>query len=194
MEYNVNGKIIVVENGNITINGKLAMERITSFAEISEAPAEVQKQCAKAGVNPLERVYIANGRFPLIVPREVAEEAVRQTRASDPDNIIEGLRELKKAYGDYNTYCHALDRHYDSGSAVFKGEIPIEPSKIASKYPLAAAYLEAETFANANPASNSGYEKSKAGKKACERILAGENPEEVLVLMKEEAAKGLFNN
>jgi len=200
-EYDVNGKTVVVENGSLIMGGKVASEMVYqhSVREVSDAPKSIRGYIAKNNINIEGRVYV-DCPTGAIVPREIAEEAVRQTeeirKATDPRNVIEGYAEIKAAYADvvryHQEFNDMMDDEYNDGVNPPK-PIAVKPEEIEAKYPRAAAYVEAENYGKA-----SNYDKANSGEKAMKRIIAGENHETVIAEMKTEwlaaAEKAVINN
>lgn len=94
----------------------------------------------------------------------------------NPEEVIEGLKELRDAIvahlnKRYDPQCKE-EEMYDTG--VIDG--------LRSKYPAAAAYLEAESWSRCDRPI-----KVRLGIVACERLMNGEDPYAVL----EDMSKGL---
>ena len=94
---------------------------------------------------------------------------------------VEGLEEINRVSNEWANYRYEYDRRFEAEDyrPLAKPEVTVEELK--EKYPRAAAYLKAESWTNS---SNLG--KYSAGKKALERIIAGEDYEQVLAEMEEE--------
>jgi hypothetical protein len=188
-EYEINGKKIVVENGSITIDGKLAHDGVLPYhiRDIKDAPGAVKKMVKEKSLDMTGKVYVDGGKYYITINREIAEEAARQTEqvkaAQDPRNIIEGYAELLAAYDDRARYAkefdEMMDDEYNDGAISPKKQVG-DPESIAKKYPRAAAYLKMEGWSKANPASSTGYIKRKAGEEAVKRLLAGDDVNEVI--------------
>ena len=197
-EYDVNGKKIVVENGAISINGALALDHVYlhQIREINDAPKSQLDGFKKSGLSPDGRVYIS-GKIGLFIMQEIAEEAARQTdelnSAKDPKNTIEGYAELVAAYNDRNRYHREHSKMIDAGKSYNIKPVKVNPEDLEKQYPKALAFIKAETYNNSD-----NYDKSNAGKKAMERIIAGENHETVIEKMESEwmkaAEQAVFNN
>ena len=95
---------------------------------------------------------------------------------------VPGLEELRQIRNEWEEYQYKFNRFIEGGCI---GHAPIKPtvqiSTANETYPIAAAYLKAESFENA-----SNYAKSSAGKKAKERIANGEDYITVLADMEAE--------
>lgn len=195
-EYDVNGKKIVVENGAITINGTLATDHVYPhhIREIKDAPKSLRDYIAKNNINTDGRVYV-DCKTGLMVPREIAEEAVKQTEEkealTDPNKVIDGYAELVAAYNDRARYQAELERSYDT--SIGPKPIAVKPEEIEAKYPRAAAYAKARAYSSAR-----NYAKSAAGEKAMEKIIAGEDYAVVIAEMDAEwhaaAQQAVLNN
>ena len=96
---------------------------------------------------------------------------------------VEGLNALREAINAEANYRHEVNRRMES--EVLSSIMPEKPAvsvvELKAEYPRAAAYITAEGWSRS---SNIG--KSRAGKKALERIVAGENHEQVLADMEAE--------
>ena len=111
--------------------------------------------------------------------KEAKEKAIAERTAKI--NAIEGLKEINAAIEEHERF------HYKFNAAMAKGDgrMPAYPNTdikaMKAKYPRAAAYLKAEDFALSDH-----YTKSTIGKKALDRIINGENYEQVLADMGKE--------
>lgn len=124
----------------------------------------------------------------MIIPQEVAEEAIRQLdaiaeeAANQLKMAVPGLDVLHDAIdhnnGEYHRYDRDIERADLDGLVNPPDIIDIEPLK--SQYPVAAAYIAAEKYY-----FSSHYAKSLAGKKAMERIKNGDDPQVVIAEMEE---------
>lgn len=98
-------------------------------------------------------------------------------------SAIEGLTEIRAATQAWDIY-HFRSAQYLEG---FIDERPVKPDvsigALEAKYPRAAAYNYAEQWAN-----DASFAKARFGRKACERILSGEDHAKVLDDMKAEWA------
>lgn len=83
---------------------------------------------------------------------------------------IEGLAELKSAFSAWPTYLQAR-KNFEEGIIY---DLPMKPQvnvqALEKQYPRAAAYLRAETWQK-----SASFVKSRLGKLACEKIIAGED-------------------
>ena len=111
-------------------------------------------------------------------------------------NQLPGMPELEAAANDLSRARYAYDRASDHGypvreaQAVSEAEAAYKP--LLALYPASAAYRKAASWERA-----SNYAKSAAGRKACGRILAGEEYAMVLTEMESEwsgAAQRAVNN
>ncbi|MCL1993474.1 MAG: hypothetical protein FWG66_11075 [Spirochaetes bacterium] len=187
-EFEVNGKKVVVENGAVSINGKLAHKgvRASSITEINDLPQRFKDQLkSMKDFDPTGRVALSGGEFSIVtVPREIAEEAARQTEkiqaAADPEKHIEGYKEIKAAYADAARYRREYRRVEDDDVVRLPKPVAAKPEDVEKKYPRAAAYIKMEEWADSNPATDTGFAKRQAGKKAVKRLIAGDDMDEVL--------------
>lgn len=107
-------------------------------------------------------------------------KAIEVAKAQRETNIkaIEGLEEIKRVSNEWARYHHEYNRRFEAEDyrALAKPETTVEELK--NRYPRAAAYLKAQSWARSD---NVG--KYEAGKAALERIIAGEDHEQVLAEM-----------
>ena len=95
---------------------------------------------------------------------------------------IEGLKEIKAAIADLQDWQDEFDRSFDDvGGLGVRKKPEYDLKAMKARFPRAAAYLEAESFD-----FSSNYNKSKAGRKAKERILNGEDYVSAIADMKNE--------
>lgn len=182
-EFEIGKNKVVVENGSITIGGKLAHKRVRRYQikDISDAPKRFRELIKENNAPTEGRVYVEGGESWLLIQREIAEEAAKQYEeieaATDPNNIIEGYRELKAAYSDVERYHRQfnkmMDDEYNDGANPPK-PVKADPEEIARKY------LKMEGWANSSSATSTGFAKSQAGEKAVKRLVEGDDIEEVL--------------
>jgi hypothetical protein len=103
---------------------------------------------------------------------------------------IPGLAELHKAINDMERYLAERERRMNSES--MSSILPVRPvdvAEIAAKYPVAAAYIQAEDWM-----CSSNDSKSAAGRRAMKRIEAGENHETVIADMEAEWSKAAMSH
>ena len=184
------GKKIVIEDGTVIMDGEIVHPGVYSYeiTEIKKSPLVLQNMIKDQKIDTTDMVYVSGSEKWLLLTREQAEEAARQfeeiQKANDPENLIEGLRELNAAYADVARYYYESDKmmndEYNDGVHPPK-PIKIDPEELAEKYPRAAAYVKADGWADAD-----NYAKSGAGEKARKRILAGEDYEKVIEEMEAE--------
>ncbi len=115
--------------------------------------------------------------------RVIAEAKAMATEGVEtkPVEKIEGLEEIKRVSNEWANYNYEYNRRFEAEDygALAKPEITVEELK--TRYPRAAAYLKAQSWTRSN---NVG--KFSAGRKALERIIAGEDYEQVLADMEAE--------
>lgn len=117
--------------------------------------------------------------------KEIAEQE-RKAREEYRAKVqaIEGLEEIRKAEADWEEY-HArfMEAFGHEDAAVRQARMvkpTADPVDLKKKYPRAAAYLLAESYA-----FSGNYEKAAAGRKAKEKILNGESFEAAIAEMKD---------
>lgn len=95
---------------------------------------------------------------------------------------IEGLDEIIEARRDLENWHYEFQKSfYDVGGLGVRKKPEYDFDAMYARYPIAAAYLKAESFANA-----SNYVKANIGNDARERIINGDNPEAVIAEMEKE--------
>jgi hypothetical protein len=115
--------------------------------------------------------------------RVIAEAKAMATEGVEtkPVEKIEGLEEIKRVSNEWARYHHEYNRRFEAEDyrALAKPETTVEELK--NKYPRAAAYLKAQSWTYSDNVGKYG-----AGKAALERIIAGEDHEQVLAEMETE--------
>jgi hypothetical protein len=111
---------------------------------------------------------------------QLVEEAAIQAKI----DAIEGLKEIKSAIYDRQRYHREFNAMMDD--EFNDGAFPPKPPKadvdeLMAKYPRATAYIKAEKYSYA-----AHDVKSKAGKKALEKIINGEDYEKAIADMETE--------
>jgi len=198
----LNGKKITVEDGKIYVDNELAHDGVYRYqiTEIKNAPKTLKDIITKSNLDMTGRVYVKGANSWLVVMREIAEEAAKQTeeikRQTDPRYVIEGYSELQAAYADFERYHSDLTSMMDdeaNDGSVPPEPIKVRPEEVEKQYPRAAAYAEADRYS-----CSDNYDKANAGEKAKKRIISGENYETVIAEMKAEwikaAEKAVLNN
>jgi hypothetical protein len=108
--------------------------------------------------------------------KKACEERLAKIKA------IEGLEEIQNAIADMNAWHNEFEKSFgDVGGLGVRPKPSYDFDDLRKKYPRAAAYLRATDFAEA-----SNYAKAKAGKKAIEKIINGEDYEKALADMQTE--------
>lgn len=117
-----------------------------------------------------------------LLKREAAEKAAAAAREAKI-NAIEGLKELQKAMDAEEDYHREVNRRFENEalSSILPAQPKTNMKELKEKYPRAVAYIKAENWKYAN-----NYAKAAAGEKALERIINGENHEQVLADMEAE--------
>jgi hypothetical protein len=148
-----------------------------------------------AGTDKLEIRNVARGKKMLdelktrkqeIIDYLVAEEAAAKAAAEDRKAkiaAIEGLAELQAARDAEAEYHHEFNRRLEDEalSSIMPARPKVSAEDVAAKHPRAAAYIKAENWTYSN-----NYTKNAAGRKALERIINGEDHEQVLAEMEAE--------
>jgi hypothetical protein len=117
-----------------------------------------------------------------LADKKAAEKAAAKAREAKI-KAIEGLEELQKAINAEESYHYEINRRFENEalSSILPAQPKANIKELKEKYPRAAAYIKAENWKYAN-----NYAKSAAGAKALERIINGENHEQVLADMEAE--------
>ena len=117
-----------------------------------------------------------------LADKKAAEKAAAAAREAKI-NAIEGLKELQKAINAEESYHYEINRRFENEalSSILPAQPKANIKELKEKYPRAAAYIKAENWKYAN-----NYAKAAAGAKALERIINGENHEQVLADMEAE--------
>ena len=117
-----------------------------------------------------------------LVKREAAEKAAAAAREAKI-KAIEGLAEIQDAINAEIDYHNEFNRRMENeAQSSFLPAKPEANSKdLRAKYPRAAAYVKAENWVYSGH-----FAKVAAGRKALERIINGENYEQVLADMEAE--------
>ncbi len=126
-----------------------------------------------------EHIRANKATFVAEIKKVEAEKVEREANIKD----IEGLQELKNAINAEERYRHEFDRRMEDEmlSSIAPDKPKVSVQELKAKYPRAAAYIKAESWKN-----SSNVRKYNAGKKALERIVAGEDYEQVLADMEAE--------
>lgn len=163
---------------------RLGTTLIALGAQSTEVSAAAIEALRKAGKDPATRREFA-GRPASVLPTEIAldiDELSRKAKkiVDDADALhaqqlagIDGLSELQGAINAWMQYGAGLeammDDEYNDGARP-----PRKPTAsitaLRATYPRAAAYVDAQTFADADH-----YAKAAAGRTAMQAILAGED-------------------
>lgn len=121
---------------------------------------------------------------PEIMAILTAEKEAKEKEAAERTakiNAIEGLNEIKVAIAEHELYHDEFNAAMERGD----GRLPSRPEsnigEMKAKYPRAAAYLKAENYEY-----SANYAQASAGRKARERIINGEDYEQVLTDMEKE--------
>lgn len=116
-----------------------------------------------------------------IIDHIKAERAAKKERERKIA-AIPGLQKIKDNISDWKRWRCAFDEMMESGDSMMDVARPrIKTAELKKQYPIAAAYLKAESWASSNNSA-----KWAAGNKALERIINGEDHEVVISEMEEE--------
>lgn len=118
-----------------------------------------------------------------LIPIVVADEAKRQLAELQAAKLahIVGLAELRTAINTQVAYDEAFNAAVHRGDGRYPARPDVDVAALQQQYPIAAAYLHAEAAAH-----SAHYAHCAAGRKAMERIEAGEDHEAVLADMEAE--------
>lgn len=140
--------------------------------------AEILPYGLKPGVN--------EGGYDVITLDEWQDREAKAIRAERQalETSIPGLAELQAARDEWATYHRDFKRMMEDGDN--DGARPprrptIDADEVAAQYPLAAAYLLAQSYSHANH-----HAKATAGTKAMRRLVAGESHTIVVAEMEQE--------
>ena len=165
----------------MTVNEMIKKYRLTLAKRNGEDAIRVGKKVSKATI---EEIRKAKPEIIAELKRREAEKKAAYEARQARINAIEGLKELQRAIAAEEAYREALndmmeDEYNDGARPPKKPEISVKELK--EKYPRAAAYLKAENWSLA-----SNYIKAGAGQKAKERIISGEDYNQVIAEMEKE--------
>jgi len=113
--------------------------------------------------------------------RAAAEKAEAERKAEEFRRNVPGLDELRAAIAENERNYERQRKDIEMGAPRIHTFKPIDINAIRAKYPAAAAYLKAESYAMA-----SHYAKATAGKKAMEIIAAGGDYQQAIADMEAE--------
>jgi len=165
----------------MTVNEMIKKYNLTLAKRNGEDAIRVGKKVSKATI---EEIRKAKPEIIAELKRREAEKKAAYEARQARINAIEGLKELQRAIAAEEAYREALndmmeDEYNDGARPPKKPEISVKELK--EKYPRAAAYLKAENWSLA-----SNYIKAGAGQKAKERIISGEDYNQVIAEMEKE--------
>jgi len=126
---------------------------------------------------------------------KLAEESPKPQQQIEYENILPGLNKIKKAVQEQADWQYKFNRAMEDedGSSIMTRAPKNVIEETKNAYPKEAAYYKAEQYSYA-----SHYAKSSAGRKAMERILNGEDYNQVILDMENEwrkaAEEAVWNN
>ena len=172
----------ILADGTILTQGKT----IESGVAIHDIPDKILQGCRERNIDTTGKCYYSG----YVINREVAEAsmaAAAEHRENKKQKLLvavpglEELRAAKNADAEYlDAFDHMMDDEYNDG--VNPPRKPsVDSAAVARKYPVAAAYLKAESWEYA-----SHHAKVAAGKTAKQRIVAGEDYKIVIDEMESE--------
>jgi len=133
-------------------------------------------------------VVVDGKRMPLRAAIDATTEAgIRAAREAAHEAAVPGYRALTAAISAEGANYERTRAAIESGDGVLPSTSLVDVDSVRRGYPVAAACIRAESYADA-----SNDQKAAAGRKAVNRILAGENYAQVIVEMNaqwREAAK-----
>lgn len=156
--------------------------------EIGKNDPNYSKVIALGKTYRFGRAYVTKGKALEIesVMDVLAKESPKPQQQIEYENILPGLNKIKKAVQEQADWQYKFNRAMedeDGSSTMTRApKNVIEETKNA--YPKEAAYYKAEQYSYA-----SHYAKSSAGRKAMERILNGEDYNQVILDMENEWRK-----
>ena len=175
-----------VINDNQVTNPKGTKFTINKYEELNpknQRDKQALQMAAKAGLEDPVRAGST------IIERKIAERAISQAQQGK-DNFqanmkknVNGYDELKKAISYNNSEHQKQQKSIQRGERIYIAK-NIDIKALKSKYPRAAAYIEAENFA-----SSSNHKKSNLGKNAQNEIRQGKSYKKAIKEMKDEWAK-----
>jgi len=116
--------------------------------------------------------------------REAEKLAIESAEAEKIRNNIPGLEELKNIRNSWEIFYDKRSASIENSGFNYPTEPVVTSVEVANKYPVAAAYLKAQSCADA-----SNFNKYSAGKKAVKAIENGEDYIQVLETMENEWSK-----
>jgi len=181
-----NGRTYVITDGVIRVEGIPEIRSFRPPVPASEAPKPILAKFEEKGIDLSGRVWYGG----YMVLAEVAEAAERQRKAvqeqAERDLLaaVPGLRELETAINDTLRYREEFSRMMeDEGNDGARPPRPVkvDADELREHYPVAAAYLKAESWSCADHDV-----KAAAGKRAMEAIRSGVDYRQAVAAMETE--------
>mgnify|MGYP004663714527 CR=1 FL=1 len=169
----------LIQQYNITLQTTLTNKGWEPTGMLAVHDAVACKRDGKLGEVKAQKPEI----FAILVAEQDAKKRARAEREAKI-NAIPGLIEIKSARDDVERWRDEFAASFESEDGGGVGVRPQPKHDLAAlyaKYPRAKAYLLADEYADAE-----NYAKAKAGKKALEAIINGEDPESAIAAMEAE--------
>jgi hypothetical protein len=170
------GRVITVKDGKIAIPGMKLIDAKTagSMIELNELPPKLKKYAKEHAKELKGRIWFGSTFMPPAIAEEAERQFAKIQEAENPENRIEGLRELQDAIAAEENYFYQFDKMMsnpgnDGANPPNKPEV--NSGELRKKYPRAAAYLKL---------LNNGWPFH------AERILKGEDYQMVIADMEKE--------
>jgi hypothetical protein len=181
-----NRTYFIDDDGTITVKELPQVKIKGNFDYKKEFPKFMLDQLKKQKIDLSERVYYSGMCIYLEVAKASIEAMQKQNKEAKEklNKNVPGLEELEKIKEEWDTYYYKFEKMMNDE---FNDGVnpPKKPSKtieeVTSLYPIASAYLKAESFILSNH-----HAKYSAGKKAKERIINGEDFKVVIEDMEKE--------
>lgn len=124
-------------------------------------------------------------KIKLYLKNESNKKSSSEAARTKKINGISGLNKLERVKSDWESYNSAVSNSIESGSGRISAKKPAETvASVAKKYPRAASYMKARSYAYA-----SNYVKSELGKEAMTAIENGKSHKTAVLEMEREWAK-----
>jgi hypothetical protein len=153
---------------------------ITSLYTSNRQTPDGMRDCAE-GVIDGKKYTIRTDNKPGLVAMLAAEIARRE---ADLLAKVPGIQELLAARAARSDYHEAMQDMMDDESGVRPPKAPaVSAEAVAAQYPEAVAYLRIIAYADADSASNVGYNRRRAADAGIEALNSGSTPTEAKKIM-----------